>query len=72
MQEVQEILGKDKGKISAEAEVNADNLTDMMLLIKSAGMSVMDKDILYYVAGFIARSVKKTAKCISCGDMLNN
>ena len=72
MQEVQEILGKDKGKISAEVELNADNLTDMMLLIKSAGMSVMDKDILYYVAGFIARSVKKTVKCISCGDMLSN
>ena len=32
----------------------------------------MDNNIIYYVAGFIARSLKKTVKCKECSNILGN
>ena len=33
---------------------------------------VLTKNVIYYVAGFIARSVKKSIKCKDCGNVLGN
>ena len=35
-----------------------------------AHMTQMDLDIVYYVAGFISKSVKKAVTCVACGDIL--
>ena len=73
MKEACEVLGKNDAKIEAEVEFHSDTLSEVMLpKMKTVSMEDMDRDIVYYVAGFISRSVKKAIKCIGCGDMLGN
>ena len=35
-------------------------------------LSGIDKNVIYFVAGFIARSVKKRIKCKDCANVLGN
>ena len=73
MKEACEVLGKNDAKIEAEVEFHSETLSEVMLpKMKTVSMEDMDRDIVYYVAGFISRSVKKAIKCIGCGDMLGN
>ena len=37
---------------------------------KHAHMTQLDEDIVYYVAGFISKSVKKAVTCVTCGGIL--
>ena len=42
------------------------------MLPKSSEIRMMDadKDVVYYVAGYIARSIKKSLKCDDCSKIL--
>ena len=73
MKEICQIMGKDEKKIESEVEIYSEMLVDMMCSKENAAyLSGIDKNVIYYVAGFIARSVKKSIKCKDCGNVLGN
>ena len=51
---------------------NTENIITEMLLPQpnQAHMTQMNADIVYYVAGFISKSLKKAVTCVACGDIL--
>ena len=58
--EVHDILQKDESKAQAQFEHYASTVTKMMLHKPDlSNIAKMDRDIVYYEAGFISRSVKK-------------
>ena len=58
MKEVCQIMGKDEKKIDSEVEIYSEMLVDMMCSKENAAyLSGIGKNVIYYVAGFIARSV---------------
>ena len=53
-------MGKDEKKIDSEVENDSEMLVNMMCLKENAVCrSGIDWNVIYYVAGFIAVSVKK-------------
>ena len=60
MKEVCQTMGKGEKKIDSEVENYTEMLVDMMCSKENAlYLSGIDRNIIYCVAGFIARSVKK-------------
>ena len=73
MREVNYILGKDEAKMQSEVKFHGNAIIEMLLPKPDvAQMTGIDADIVYYVAGFISKSVKKTVKCTACGNMLGD
>ena len=73
MKEVVNILGTDDSKQNEAVELHSETVSDMMLPKSTrCRMLDMDRDIVYYVAGFVARSIKKGVKCVSCGNILGS
>ena len=71
MKEVSNIMVVDS--VEAQAEVkNCGNIITEMLLPRPdhAYMTQIDTDIVFYVAGFISKRVKKAVTCLACGDIL--
>ena len=70
MKEVSNIMGNDCIKTQAEVEHCGKIITEMLLpLPDHAHMTQMDTDIVYYVAGFISKSVKKAVTGVASGDI---
>ena len=73
MKGVVNILGTDDQKQNEAVELHSETVSDMMLpKSTSCRMLDMDRYIVYYVAGFVARSIKKGVKCVSCGKILGS
>ena len=73
MKEVCQIMSKDEKKIDTEVENYSEMVVDMMCSKENAVyLSGIDRNVVYYVAGFIARSVKKSIKCKDCANVLGN
>ena len=71
MKEVVNILGTDDSKQNEAVELHSETVSNMMLP-KSTRCRMLDRDIVYYVAEFVARSIKKGVKCVSCGNILGS
>ena len=60
MKEVHDILQKDESKAQAQIKLYASTVTEMVLhKADLSNIAELVRDIGYYVAGFISRSVKK-------------
>ena len=73
MKEVHNILQKDDSKAQAQIDLYASTVAEIMLHKSDlCNIAEMDRDIVYYVAGFISRSVKKTINCSACCVILGS
>ena len=71
MKVVDNIMGNDNVEAQAEVEHCGNIITEMLLPRPDhAHMTQMDANILYYVAGFISKSVKKVVTCVASGDIV--
>ena len=71
MKKVSNIMTNDSFEAQAEVK-HCGNIINEMLLTRfdNAHMTQMDSDIVYYVAGFTSKSVKRTVPCVACDDIL--
>ena len=73
MKEVVNILGTDDSKQNEAIELHSEAVSDMMLPTSTrCRMLDMGGDVVYYVVGFVARSIKRGVKCVSCGNILGS
>ena len=71
MKEVGNIMGNDSVEAQAEVEHCGNVIIEMLLPPPDlVHMAQMDADIVYYIAGFISKKVKKAVTCVACGDIL--
>ena len=50
--------------------LHSETITDGISEVIDNELSYMDSNIIFYVAGFIARSLKKQVKCEECSNIL--
>ena len=74
MKEVSNIMGYDSVKAQAKVEhcgSITESITEMLLPRSDhAYMTQMNANSVYYVAGFISKSVKALVTCVACGNIL--
>ena len=69
MKEVVNILGTDDSKHNEAVELHSETVSDMMLPKSTrCRMLDMDRDIVYYVAGFVAQSIKRESNVCLVGQ----
>ena len=71
MKEVSNIMANDSVEAQAEVEHCGNSINEMLLARSDhAHMTQMDADIVYYVAGFTSKSVKRAVAYVACGNIL--
>ena len=71
MKEVRSIMRNDRDEAQVEVEHSGNIITEMLLFRPDiAYLTQMDADILYYVAGFISKGVKKAVNYVACADIV--
>ena len=71
IKDVQKIMSKDS---SSETEdiFTADNIMDCISEDAVSEMTTADKSIIYYVSGFVSKSIIKHSKCPECENVLGS
>ena len=71
MKDVQKIMSKNSVS-ETETVFTADNIMDIISEDMILPMSPADNSVVYYVAGFVSKSLMKHTKCLQCENVLGS